>query len=69
MVGFLIRFIIWDGTLIFGMAVSVGILGAVIESVSCTFQGGLAFASAWVAMMSSSLVLTWRFPFVQVVQI
>lgn len=56
---FLIRFIIWDCELIFGMAVSVEILGAVSEGVSGTLWGGLAFDSAWFATMSSPLICGW----------
>lgn len=47
---FLICFVIWACVLIFGIAITVGILGAVIEVVFGSVQGGLASASAWVAM-------------------
>lgn len=63
----LLCFVIWDCELILGMAVSVGILGAVVEDASGTLQGGLAFAFAWVAIISSSLVSGWRFPSIQVI--
>lgn len=56
---FLIRFIIWDCELIFGMAVSVEILRAVAEGVSGTLWGGSAFDSAWFATISSPPICGW----------
>lgn len=55
MVCFLICFTIWDCELMFDMAVTVGILGAIADDVSGILgAGGLAFDSPWFATILSS---------------